>query len=305
MIRPAANFVGVPVIQKRPKIVEVPEVREITKFVENVKIIDVPIERVKIVPKLDIREVEKIRHVPGPIEYIDIEQEFIVAKPYTEIIEHIREIPEIEDVNVEVPYYVPTPVGPPEERYINVPLPYDVPHIRYIPDHKPMYPIQQSTYHKINKAPNFYVGEKEYTTNLQNFDYSNTQHNKREDFNRNRTDRQYNQANEYTRHKRDNEYYEKNGDRNRNNVQYYDMYNDDHDSYIVNDDFQNSSEHNQNNTYNEDDMCYDNNNNANDYQYNDKTLSDEYIDDHNRRSSRNSTINKGDVAEIIVKKRSK
>ncbi|SCM02655.1 inner membrane complex protein 1l, putative [Plasmodium chabaudi chabaudi] len=149
----------IPVFHKAPKIVEVPEVREITKFVDNVKVVDIPIEQVRFVPKIKIRDVEKIRHVPGPIEYIDIEQEHIVHKPYIKIIEKIREIPEIEDVNIEVPVYVPTPVGPPEDIYINVPLPYNVPQFCYKPDQDIINPISYPVVHNMNQYPDIYNNE--------------------------------------------------------------------------------------------------------------------------------------------------
>ncbi|GAW83046.1 hypothetical protein, conserved [Plasmodium gonderi] len=150
----------VPVFHKIPKIVEVPEVREITRFVDSVKVVDIPVEQVRIVPKLKIREVEKIRYVPGIVEYIDIEQEQIVHKPYTEIIEKIYEIPEIEDVEIEVPIYVPTPVGPPKDVHINVPLPYDVPQFCYKPHKQIDQGIRYPTFHRvINKDPNLYVEE--------------------------------------------------------------------------------------------------------------------------------------------------
>lgn len=128
------QYVNVPVVQKVAKVVEIPEVREITKYVDVVKVIDVPVEQVRMVPKLKVREVEKIRHVPGPVEYIDIPQEVIVHKPRKEIVEKIHEVPVIEDIEVEVPYYVPTPVGPPEEIRIEVPLPYDIPKFCYKPE---------------------------------------------------------------------------------------------------------------------------------------------------------------------------
>lgn len=128
------KFMEVPVVQKVAKVVEIPEVREITKYVDVVKVVDVPVEQVRMVPKLKVREVEKIRHIPGPIEYIDVPREFIVPKVKKEIVEKIHEIPVVEDIEVEVPYYVPTPVGPPEEIRIEVPLPYDVPQFAYRPE---------------------------------------------------------------------------------------------------------------------------------------------------------------------------
>ncbi|GAB68523.1 hypothetical protein PCYB_133970 [Plasmodium cynomolgi strain B] len=141
-------------------IVEVPEVREITRFVDSVKVVDIPVEQVRIVPKLKIREIEKIRHVPGPVEYIDIEQEHIVHKPYTKVIEKIYEVPEVEDVQIEVPIYVPTPVGPPKDVYINVPLPYDVPQFCYKPDKQIAQGIPYPTFQRVvNKDSNLYAGE--------------------------------------------------------------------------------------------------------------------------------------------------
>ncbi|CAG9476039.1 inner membrane complex protein 1l, putative [Plasmodium vivax] len=150
----------VPVFHKAPKIVEVPEVREVTRFVDSLKVVDIPVEQVRIVPKLKIREIEKIRHVPGPVEYIDIEQEHIVHKPYTEVIEKIYEVPEVEDVQIEVPIYVPTPVGPPKDVYINVPLPYDVPQFCYKPDKQIAQGIPYPTFERVlNKGSNIYAGE--------------------------------------------------------------------------------------------------------------------------------------------------
>ncbi|CAA9990436.1 conserved Plasmodium protein, unknown function [Plasmodium knowlesi strain H] len=150
----------VPVFRKAPKIVEVPEVREVTRFVDSVKVVDIPVEQVRIVPKLKIREIEKIRHVPGPVEYIDIEQEHIVHKPYTKVIEKIYEVPEVEDVQIEVPIYVPTPVGPPKDVYINVPLPYDVPQFCYKPDKQIAQGVPYPTFQRVlNNGSNFYAGE--------------------------------------------------------------------------------------------------------------------------------------------------
>lgn len=55
-----------------------------------------PVERIREVPKIEIKVVEKIRHVPGPIEYIDVPQETIVEKPVIEVVEKIIEEPEIQ-----------------------------------------------------------------------------------------------------------------------------------------------------------------------------------------------------------------
>ncbi|CDO66654.1 conserved Plasmodium protein, unknown function [Plasmodium reichenowi] len=135
-IKQVHENIGIPVFHKTPKIVEIPEIREITKFVESVKVVDVPIEQVRIVPKLKVREVEKIRHVPGPIEYIDIPQERIIHKVCKEIREKIHEIPQIEDIEIEVPIYVPTPIGPPKDIHVNIPLPYNIPQFYYTPDNQ-------------------------------------------------------------------------------------------------------------------------------------------------------------------------
>ncbi|SOV18806.1 conserved Plasmodium protein, unknown function [Plasmodium gaboni] len=135
-LQPVNENIGIPVFHKTPKIVEIPEIREITKFVESVKVVDIPIEQVRIVPKLKVREVEKIRHVPGPVEYIDIPQERIIHKVYKEIREKIHEIPQIEDIEIEVPIYVPTPIGPPKNIHVNIPLPYNVPKFYYTPNNR-------------------------------------------------------------------------------------------------------------------------------------------------------------------------
>lgn len=128
------KYVDVPIIQKIQKVVEVPEIREITKFVNRVNIVDVPVDDIRMVPKLKIREIEKVRHIPGPVQYIEVPQEHIVHKPIKQVVEKIHEVPVIEDIEVEVPIYVPTPVGPPEDINIDIPLPYDVPQFCYRPD---------------------------------------------------------------------------------------------------------------------------------------------------------------------------
>lgn len=63
---------------------------------EKIQIVDVPVERIREVPKIEIKVVEKIRHVPGPIEYIDVPQETIREKPVIEIVENIIEEPELQ-----------------------------------------------------------------------------------------------------------------------------------------------------------------------------------------------------------------
>ena len=57
---------------------------------------DVPVERIREVSKVEIKVIEKIRHVPGPIEYIDVPQETIREKPVIEIVEKIIEEPEVQ-----------------------------------------------------------------------------------------------------------------------------------------------------------------------------------------------------------------
>ncbi|SBS87541.1 inner membrane complex protein 1l, putative [Plasmodium ovale] len=170
--------IDIPVFRKAPKIVEIPEVREITRFIESVKIVDVPIEQVRIVPKLKIREVEKIRHVPGPIEYVDIPQEHIIQKPYTEIIEKIHEVPEIEDVEIEVPIYVPTPIGPPKDIHINIPLPYDVPQFCFTPEKKNLHGIPYPIFQKMDKDPSLYIEEDALADKIQNLDEPKTKNQK-------------------------------------------------------------------------------------------------------------------------------
>ncbi|CRH03967.1 inner membrane complex protein 1l, putative [Plasmodium relictum] len=169
----AQKNVHVPVFHKIPKIVEIPEIREITKFVDVVKVVDVPVEQVRMIPKLKIREVEKIRHIPGPIEYIDIPQEHIIHKPYTEVMEKIYEIPEIEDIEIEVPIYVPTPVGPPEDIHIDIPLPYDVPQFCFKPDKNIPQRIPIPTLHNMNNIPNIYFQNERFSEHLPKVDISN------------------------------------------------------------------------------------------------------------------------------------
>lgn len=65
-------------------------------FQEKLQIIEVPVEKIREVPRIEVKVVEKIRHVPGPIEYIDIPQERIVEKPIYQTIEKVIEVPEIQ-----------------------------------------------------------------------------------------------------------------------------------------------------------------------------------------------------------------
>lgn len=43
-------------------------------YQEKVQFVDVPVEKIIEVPKVEVRVVEKIRHVPGPVEVIDVPQ---------------------------------------------------------------------------------------------------------------------------------------------------------------------------------------------------------------------------------------
>ncbi|CXI54118.1 inner membrane complex protein 1l, putative [Plasmodium berghei] len=310
----------IPVFHKAPKIVEVPEIREITRFVDNVKIVDIPIEQIRIIPKIKIRDVEKIRHVPGPIEYIDIEQERIVHKPYIKLIEKIREIPEIEDVNVEVPVYVPTPVGPPEDIYINVPLPYDVPQFCYKPDQNIINPISHPIAYNINHDPNIYINE-----GIINSDFQDIDHKKTYSVYPEKDDSRNNEADECDRNCK------KECDVPNNNIYDFDVYkNNIHDNFNVSEEIQNYSKYKnkdipkekqsyskylrnyechkniKNNEYNTNaenpfDKYYYSYSNHNDYKNENYENNKNYIYD-NEQLFPNYNSNNNSVAELIVKK---
>ncbi|KAL8424547.1 hypothetical protein Efla_005653 [Eimeria flavescens] len=150
-VQKVEKFVEVPQIQVVEKFVEVPQVHEVIKYQEKIEIVDVPVERIRHVPKVEIKVVEKIRHVPGPIEYIDVPQETICEKPVIEVVEKIIEEPEIQEFIVETPVPVPSQ-SPPVEIPVEVPVYYDVP--QYYPVKGRVIPVEKERiYEKIVEVP--------------------------------------------------------------------------------------------------------------------------------------------------------
>ncbi|CEL96659.1 unnamed protein product [Vitrella brassicaformis CCMP3155] len=138
------KFVEVPQIQEVIREVPKFEVQEIVRGIPKVQVqyVDKPMgvaqvqEVIKEVPKADgvlpvdgatrsvpmgmTKVVEKIRHVPGPVQYVGVPVPKVVHSGKVEIVEKIKyvEVPSSQIVEVEKPYPVPVP-GP----VIDVPVP--------------------------------------------------------------------------------------------------------------------------------------------------------------------------------------
>lgn len=145
------KYVEVPQIQVVEKFVEVPQIHEVIKYQEKIKFVDVPVERIRRVPKVEVKIVEKIRHVPGPVEYINVPQETIIEKPVIEVVEKVIEEPEIQDFVIETPVVVPSQ-SPPISVPVEVPVYYDVP--QYYPVRGRVIPVERErVYEKIVEVP--------------------------------------------------------------------------------------------------------------------------------------------------------
>ncbi|XP_951992.1 uncharacterized protein TA14770 [Theileria annulata] len=103
-VKVVPKYVEVPVVKIVDKYEEYEEVEEVVKHVEKVEVVEVPREVVKHVVKPVRKIVEKEKIVPV-YEHRDVPVEKIKYVPKVETIEHIREVPRV--VDVPVPYNVP------------------------------------------------------------------------------------------------------------------------------------------------------------------------------------------------------
>eukprot|EP00375_Theileria_parva_P002610 XP_765291.1 hypothetical protein [Theileria parva strain Muguga] len=103
-VKVVPKYVEVPVVKIVDKYEEYEEVEEVVKHVEKVEVVEVPREVVKHVVKPVRKIVEKEKIVPV-YEHRDVPVEKIKYVPKVETIEHVREVPRV--VDVPVPYNVP------------------------------------------------------------------------------------------------------------------------------------------------------------------------------------------------------
>lgn len=102
-VREVPKYVEVPVVQYVDKFQEFEEVEEVVKHVEKIQVVKVPREVVKKVVKKVPKVIERERIVPI-VEYRDVPVEKLRYVPKIETVEILREIPKV--VDVEVPYQV-------------------------------------------------------------------------------------------------------------------------------------------------------------------------------------------------------
>ena len=130
-IQVVEKIVEVPQIQYIDKIVEIPQVKEVVRHVPKMEIVDVPIKREVRVPKVEVRQVEEIKEILVPeIIEVPVEKEVRVNVPVPQIQRIERHVPgPVNFVDVEVEVRVPKQVQVPH--YIDVPVPREV--IKEIP----------------------------------------------------------------------------------------------------------------------------------------------------------------------------
>ncbi|ORM40505.1 uncharacterized protein BXIN_1943 [Babesia sp. Xinjiang] len=154
-VKVVPKYVEVPVIKIVDKYEEYEEVEEIIKEVEKVEIVEVPREVVKHVVKPVRKIIEQERIVPIT-EHRDVPVEKVKFVPKVETVELIREIPKI--IDIPVPYnvpkieYVDKPYIVPQYRDVQVAVPVrkrvtpvyhyqGEPEIVDVPVHKPYFVI--------------------------------------------------------------------------------------------------------------------------------------------------------------------
>ncbi|BAM40405.1 membrane skeletal protein IMC1 [Theileria orientalis strain Shintoku] len=103
-VKVVPKYVEVPVVKIVDKYEEYEQVEEVVKHVEKVEVVEVPKEVVKTVVKPVRKIVEKEKIVPV-YEHRDVPVEKIRYVPKVETVEHLREVPKV--VDVPVPYSVP------------------------------------------------------------------------------------------------------------------------------------------------------------------------------------------------------
>lgn len=125
-VRVVPKYVEVPVVKIVDKYEEYEEVEEVIKHVEKVEIVEVPREVVKHVVKPVKKIIEQERIIPV-IQHRDVPVEKVKLVPKIENVELLREVPNI--VDVPVPYnvfkveYVDKPYAVPEYRDVPVAVP--------------------------------------------------------------------------------------------------------------------------------------------------------------------------------------
>ncbi|GIX65716.1 inner membrane complex protein 1f, putative [Babesia caballi] len=149
------KYVEVPVVKVVDRYEEYEEVEEVIKEVEKIEIVEVPREVVKHVVKPVRKIIEQERIVPV-VEHRDVPVEKVKFVPKVETVELVREIPKI--IDVPVPYdvpkieYVDQPYIVPEYRDVQVAVPVrkrvtpvyhyqGEPEVIDVPVHKPYFVI--------------------------------------------------------------------------------------------------------------------------------------------------------------------
>eukprot|EP01071_Lankesteria_metandrocarpae_P013341 Lankesteria_metandrocarpae@DN7075_c0_g1_i1.p1 len=101
VVRYEEKIIEVPRTEYVDTYLEVPQVKPVVKYVEKVHVMELNVEVIKHVPIKEIRKIEKIRFVPGPIQYCDITYDKPVTHEVYDIIEKIVEVPVEEEITVE------------------------------------------------------------------------------------------------------------------------------------------------------------------------------------------------------------
>eukprot|EP00382_Lankesteria_abbotti_P001324 CAMPEP_0113846218 /NCGR_PEP_ID=MMETSP0372-20130328/1187_1 /TAXON_ID=340204 /ORGANISM="Lankesteria abbotti" /LENGTH=424 /DNA_ID=CAMNT_0000815341 /DNA_START=1123 /DNA_END=2397 /DNA_ORIENTATION=+ /assembly_acc=CAM_ASM_000359 len=119
VVKYVEKIVEVPQIEYVEKYVEVPHIRHVVREVPKIEVVEIPVEVVRHVPKREVKKVEKIRHVPGPVQYHDIPYDVAVPHEVFDVVEKIVEVPVDQEVIVEKPV-AKTVEGP------TIEVPYEV-----------------------------------------------------------------------------------------------------------------------------------------------------------------------------------
>lgn len=144
------KIVEVPHIQYIDRVIEVPRVEESVRKVINKRVVQVPVERVRCVPKIELKQVEKVRYVPGDLEIREIPVEKIVVRPVPcPMRHHPHPVPtdHFTDSRIDVPVpgnvvHVPVTVETPRDRVVP----------KYVPGHVITRPVRKPV-EKIVEVP--------------------------------------------------------------------------------------------------------------------------------------------------------
>eukprot|EP01069_Polyplicarium_translucidae_P000471 Polyplicarium_translucidae@DN1256_c0_g1_i4.p1 len=113
------RFVEVPEVHYLDDFVEVPVVQPLIEHRRERRVVDIPVDVTKIVPRIEVRTILQQRQVPGPVEVVQVPIDVPVSKPVVQLVEKLVDVAVPHDVDVEV--NVPCPVSAPP-----IPVHYEV-----------------------------------------------------------------------------------------------------------------------------------------------------------------------------------